>query len=76
MIRGFVTGFVMVFLVGVWARQQSAHAHAHCHRVTPTPDVIARASVQTDTILKTIERESPWILKPNAKLSNNSSAQF
>ena len=75
MIRGLVTGFVMAFLLGVWARRQPAVASAPRHRVTPTPDVVARAAAQTDAILKTIERESPWILKPNAKPSNNSSAQ-
>ncbi len=75
MIRGLVTGLVMAFLLGVWARRQPAVASAPRHHVTPTPDVVVRAATQTDVILKSIERESPWILKPNAKPSNSSSAQ-
>jgi hypothetical protein len=75
MIRGLVTGFVIAVLVGVWARRQPAIASAQYHRVTPNPEVIEHAAAHTHAILSTIERESPWILKPNAKPSNNSSAQ-
>ncbi|MEY3989834.1 MAG: hypothetical protein RI985_915 [Chloroflexota bacterium] len=75
MFRGLVTGFVMALLVGIWARRQPAVAFAPCHRVTPNPEVIERATAQTHALLNTIERESPWILKPNAKPSNSLSVQ-
>jgi hypothetical protein len=75
MIRGLVTGFVTALLVGLWAWRQPAHVHAVRHLVLPTTDVIEHAAVQTQEILNTIERESPWILKPNVKPSNNSSVQ-
>lgn len=75
MIRGMLIGFIGTIIVGLWARRQPAIPHHQRHRLVVTEPVMRMAQPHVDTILHTIERESPWILKPNVKPSNNSSVQ-
>lgn len=75
MIRGFLIGLISAVSVCMWARRQTAHVVDHRHRVNPDTHISRRAREESAKIFATIERESPWILKPNAKPSSNSSAQ-
>ena len=75
MIRGLFTGIVSVVLFGIWLHRQATTAPVLLHRVMPSDAVKNRATVHVESLMSTIERESPWILKPNAKPSNNSLVQ-
>jgi|GEM_PF-3741990 len=71
MIRGFLFGVISAVFIYIWARHQPARVVGHRHQVHPDAHIQSDALRTSTEILTIIERESPWILKPNAKQSNN-----
>lgn len=71
MIRGFLFGVISAVFIYIWARRQPARVAEHHHLVHPDAHIQSNALRASTEILAIIERESPWILKPNAKQSNN-----
>lgn len=71
MIRGFIAGLGSVLVFFAWAWRQPALPRYQHHLLTPSAKTHQQAVDQTTTILSIIERDEPWILKPNEKPSNN-----
>lgn len=75
MIRGLVAGFISAIVFGLWVHRLPVIAPVRRHEIVPTDTVTQHAEAHAKSLLETIERESPWILSPSVKPSNNSSVQ-